>query len=134
MSYIRYNTFQGQSAAIPATGQPISCLYPMVSSAAKEVFIQGVTHDGRTFRPSDWAERLAGVMSQFRPGGSKPGSHLSYSPWCIPTSMGNIKCVVVNRELEAYEPMAWNFVLNFAKDNDLQVVEACLLPDPPLPK
>ncbi len=106
----------------------------MVSSAAKEVFIQGVTHDGKTFRPSDWAERLAGVMSQFRPGGSKPGSHLSYSPWCIPTTMGNIKCVVVNRELEAYEPMAWNFVLNFAKDNDLQVVEACLLPDPPLPK
>jgi len=33
----------------------------------KEVFIQGITHDGRTFRPSDWAERLAGVMSQFRP-------------------------------------------------------------------
>lgn len=134
MSYIRYNTSQDQSAVIPAAGQSISCLYPMVSSAAKEVFIQGVTHDGRTFRPSDWAERLAGVMSQFRPGGSKPGSHLSYSPWCIPTSMGNIKCVVVNRELEAYEPMAWNFVLNFARDNNLQVVEACLLPDPPLPK
>lgn len=107
------------------------CHYPMVSSTAKEVFIQGITQDGRTFRPSDWAERLAGVMSQFRPGGRTPGSHLSYSPWCIPTTMGNIKCVVVNRELEEYEPMAWNFVMNFAKDNGLQVAEACLLPDPP---
>jgi hypothetical protein len=27
--------------------------------------------------------------------------------------------------------MAWNFVMNFAKDNGLQVAEACLLPDPP---
>jgi hypothetical protein len=25
--------------------------------------------------------------------------------------------------------MAWDFVLNFAKDNDLQVAEACLVPD-----
>jgi hypothetical protein len=29
------------------------------------------------------------------------------------------------------EPMAWDFCMNFARDNDLQVVEACLLPDPP---
>jgi hypothetical protein len=27
--------------------------------------------------------------------------------------------------------MAWDFVLNFARDNDLQVAEACLIPDPP---
>ena len=27
--------------------------------------------------------------------------------------------------------MAWDFVMGFAKDNDLQVVEACLLPDQP---
>ena len=103
----------------------------MLSNTAKEVFIQGITQDGRTFRPSDWAERLAGVMSQFRPGGSVPGSHLSYSPWCVPTTLGGVKCVVVNRALEAHEPMAWHFVMNFAKDNGLQVAEACLLPDPP---
>ena len=101
----------------------------MVSQDAKEVFIQGVTQDGKTFRPSDWAERLAGVMSQFRPGGASPGSHLIYSPWCVPTSMNGVKCVVVNRELQRYEPMAWDFVLNFAKDNNLQIAEACLLPD-----
>ena len=102
----------------------------MVSSDAKEVFIQGITQDGKTFRPSDWAERLAGVMSQFRPGGASPGSHLSYSPWCVPTSMNGVKCVIVNRELQKFEPMAWDFALNFAKDNDLQIAEACLLPDP----
>ncbi len=103
----------------------------MVSNSAKEVFILGLTEDGKTFRPSDWAERLAGVMSQFRPGGAIPGSHLSYSPWCIPTTMGNVKCVVVHHDLRDYDVMAWDFVMNFARDNHLQVAEACLLPDPP---
>ncbi|HEY1226010.1 MAG TPA: DUF3579 domain-containing protein, partial [Ramlibacter sp.] len=45
----------------------------MVSSNAIEVLIQGTTRDGRTFRPSDWAERLAGVLSSFRPGGAQRG-------------------------------------------------------------
>jgi hypothetical protein len=101
----------------------------MAQPAAKQVFIQGVTHNGRTFRPSDWAERLAGVMSQFRPGGAQPGSHLSYSPWCVPNTINGIKCVVVNTELREAEPMAWDFCMHFARDNDLQVVEACLMPD-----
>jgi hypothetical protein len=26
--------------------------------------------------------------------------------------------------------MAWDFVMHFARDNELQVTEACLLPDP----
>jgi hypothetical protein len=38
---------------------------------------------------------------------------------------------VVNSELRNCEPMAWDFVLNFAKDNDLQVIEACLLAEWP---
>jgi len=95
----------------------------MDSSRPREVFIQGVTKDGRTFRPSDWAERLAGVMSSFRPGGAQPGSHLNYSPWCIPTVIDGVKCVIVNRELRDFEPMAWDFVINFAKDNDLKMSE-----------
>jgi len=95
----------------------------MVSNAAKEVVILGLTRTGKTFRPSDWAERLAGVMSQFRPGGTQPGSHLSYSPWCVPNSLEGIKCVVVNRDLRDAEPMAWDFCINFARDNDLQVRE-----------
>ena len=76
-----------------------------------------------------WADRLCGVMSHFRPGGPQPGSHLTYSPWCVPTVVGGIKCVVVNAQLRDAEPMAWDFVINFAKDNDLQVVEACVIPD-----
>lgn len=102
----------------------------MASSSANEIFIMGVTREGRTFRPSDWAERLAGVMSSFRPGGAQPGSHLSYSPWCLPTVVNGVKCVVVSTALRDVEPMAWDFVVNFAKDNNLEWGEACLLPEP----
>ena len=93
----------------------------MVPNSAKEVFILGLTKSGKAFRPSDWAERLAGVMSPFRPGGAQPGSHLGYSPWCVPTSFGDVKCVIVNRDLRDYDVMAWDFCINFARDNELQV-------------
>ncbi|MEY4562971.1 MAG: hypothetical protein RLZZ618_2248 [Pseudomonadota bacterium] len=97
----------------------------------RELFIQGVTQDGRTFRPSDWAERLAGAMSSFRPEGSVGGiaSYIGYSPYCVPRVINGIKCVIVNEALREVELMAWDFVMNFARDNDLQVTEACLLPE-----
>lgn len=104
-----------------------------VAHPPREVFIQGVTLDGRTFRPSDWAERLAGAMSCFRPGGVRPGigAYIGYSPLCVPTVINGVKCVIVNEELRRLEPMAWDFVMNFARDNNLQVADACLLPDSP---
>jgi hypothetical protein len=101
----------------------------MVSPSANEVFIQGRTRSGKPFRPSDWAERLSGVMSPFHPAGRMPGAHLGYSPWCNPKVINGVKCVVLNTALRDYDPMAWDFVIGFARDNELEVVEACLLPD-----
>ena len=51
----------------------------------------------------------------------------------MPRVIDGIKCVIVNEALREIEPRAWDFVMSFARDNDLQVVEACLLPDTPLP-
>lgn len=96
----------------------------------KEIFILGRTQAGRVFRPSDWAERLCGVLSQYRPPGRSANRHIVYSPYAKPTMIEGVKCVVVDERLRGIEPMAMNFVLNFARDNDLQVLEACLLPDP----
>jgi hypothetical protein len=103
----------------------------MTVSKPRQVFIQGLTLEGKTFRPSDWSERLAGAMSSFRPGGVRggPGSHIGYSPYCVPRVINGVKCVIVTEALRELEPMAWDFVMNFARDNQLQVSEACLLPD-----
>ena len=99
----------------------------------REYFIQGMTLDGRTFRPSDWAERLAGAMSCFRPDGVSGGigAYIGYSPYCVPRVINGVKCVIVNEALKAIEPMAWDFVMHFARDNKLRLTEACLLPGPP---
>jgi hypothetical protein len=103
----------------------------MPADKPRELFIQGITQDGRPFRPSDWAERLAGALSAFRPGGANlgPGAHIGYSPYCVPRVVDNIKCVIVDERLRGIEPMAWDFVMSFARDNGLQVVEACWLPE-----
>ncbi|MDO5624545.1 MAG: DUF3579 domain-containing protein [Pseudomonadota bacterium] len=94
-----------------------------VTPTSSEVVIKGITREGRPFRPSDWAERLAGVMAQFRPGGgARQGAHIGYSPWCVPKAVDGVKCVVVNRALHAHEPMAWDFVMGFARDNELEVM------------
>ena len=105
----------------------------MTSTPPRQVFIQGITRDGRAFRPSDWAERLAGAMSSFRPGGGRGGigSYIGYSPYCVPRVIGGIRSVIVSEQLRDIEPMAWDFVMNFARDNELQVVDACLLPETP---
>ena len=96
----------------------------MHSNNSNEIIILGVTTSGQTFRPSDWAERLAGVMSSFRPGGAQPGDHLSYSPWCVPNSLDGQKCVIVHTDMRSAHVMAWDFVMGFARDNQLQVIPA----------
>lgn len=96
-----------------------------VRHAVRFVII-GETHEGRRFRPSDWAERLAGVMAAFRPqkkSGARSGveqSHLGYSPYVLPSTHQGFKCVIVDRRLHDIEPLAHNFVLNFALDNRLR--------------
>jgi hypothetical protein len=98
---------------------------------ADEFFILGVTNDGKQFRPSDWAERLCGVMSCFRPEGSGGrDAHLQFSPYVTPTMLNGVRAVVVDNKLRSIEPLAYHFVVDFAKDNDLQVIEACILPEP----
>jgi Protein of unknown function (DUF3579) len=98
---------------------------PMPSPQPRTLFIQGVTRDGKPFRPSDWAERLAGAMSSFRPAGSAGGiaAFIGYSPYCVPRVVDGVKAVLVDSALRDVEPMAWDFVMSFARDNNLVVVE-----------
>ena len=82
--------------------------------AIVEFVIQGVTLDGKPFRPSDWAERLCGVMSAFG------GDHrMQYSPYVHPVTAAGLRCVVVDMRLEEIEPMAYRFLLGFARENEL---------------
>ena len=135
---------QSQAAIQPAARHPLWTDQPpwgrltakptsMTVAQPKKFLIQGVTRDGKTFRPSDWAERLAGAMSSFRPGGKAGGigAFIGYSPYCVPRVIDGVRSVLVDEALRGIEPMAWDFVMNFARDNDLMVVEPDALPSPP---
>lgn len=97
-----------------------------------DFIIQGVTSNGKAFRPSDWADRLCGIMSRFHPdGGSGYDRHLQFSPYVLPAMLDGVRSVVVDGRLVEIEPLAYEFLRSFAKDNDLRLVEACILPESP---
>ena len=87
----------------------------MPEAAVIEFVIQGTTRDGKPFRPSDWAERLCGVMAAFG-----QDQRMQYSPYVYPVTRQGIRSVVVDLRLEEVEPMAYRFLLGFAKDNELR--------------
>ncbi len=102
----------------------------MAATSPREYFIQGMTEDGKKFRPSDWPERLCGVLSFTGPCASGPNARLKYSTYVRPIIQDDLRCVVVDERLRAVAPMAFDFVMNFAKDNRLVVTDGCSLPNP----
>jgi hypothetical protein len=90
-----------------------------MNQTAQFFVLHGTTIDGQRFRPSDWAERLAGVLAPYRPLGSRT-SHLTYSPYAVPKIINDVRCVVIDNRLRGLEPLAWKFVHDFAIDNKLQ--------------
>ena len=83
----------------------------------RSFIILGITATGTRFRPSDWAERLAGTMSVIR-----PDRRMIYSPHVQPGSHDGHPCVFVDARIHGVEPLAYAFLENFARDNELQVL------------
>ena len=92
---------------------------------AAEIVIQGITASGDKFRPSDWADRLCGMMSVFG-----EDRQLSYSPFLKPVMIAGTTCVVVDRQLEEIDGAAYKFLLSFARDNELTLRPGRLLKRP----
>jgi len=103
--------------------------------------ILGLTRDQRVFRPSDWAERLAGIMAQFRDDQGSlrdravsmaSGPSTAYSSLVLPVfvphprhaqassgQVASLRAVLVSGRLYGVEPLAYEFLQQFAIDNDL---------------
>lgn len=88
----------------------------MASRSCDAMLILGVTNSGRTFRPSDWVERLAGQFSTFC-----QDRRLKYSPCVRPLTVEGIRGLLVDVRLVESDPGAFRFLLDFAADNDLTI-------------
>jgi Protein of unknown function (DUF3579) len=89
----------------------------MASPSHYSFIIAGVTSSGAKFRPSDWAERLCGIMSAF---GSE--RRMTYSPYVQPGRTDGETCVFVDVRIRDIESKAYDFLLSFAADNDLKTL------------
>ncbi len=82
-----------------------------------EIIIEGKTLDGAKFRPSDWVDRLCGMLAVF------DQQKMSYSPHLRPMVFQGMNCVAVKKELEHDDPQVFKFLMQFATDNQLRVVD-----------
>lgn len=80
------------------------------------IIIEGVTEEGRPFRPSDWIERISGSLSTF--GNDR---RIRYSLYVQPQMLDGKKCLAVDRRLEDVNPGAYKFLIDFAKGNRLRI-------------
>ncbi|AEJ02439.1 hypothetical protein Nit79A3_2677 [Nitrosomonas sp. Is79A3] len=82
----------------------------------KEWLILGITPDGRPFRPSDWAERLCGVLAYYKNG------RWVYSNYAHPVIRQGQMGILVETVLNDINPNAYKFIMDFACDNSLRVM------------
>jgi hypothetical protein len=88
----------------------------MSKSKDKKIMIQGVTPQGKAFRPSDWAERMSGAMASFK------NSRIQYSPMLQPTvNQEGYKCVLLDPKLKESSPQVYQAILDFATANNLKI-------------
>ncbi|MBE9532784.1 MAG: DUF3579 domain-containing protein [Proteobacteria bacterium] len=90
-----------------------------------KVIIQGITKEGGKFRPSDWAERLCGAVASYG-----PGRRIIFHPNVKLASMEGVKCVVIDASLEEDDEMLFDFLTDFAEENNLQIVRMDNFPPP----
>lgn len=87
-----------------------------MSTDADYLVISGVREDGKTFRPTDWIERISSALASF-----DLQHRLHYSMSVKPCVIDGEKCLVVARCLEQTNPGAYQFVMEFARSNKLRV-------------
>lgn len=80
------------------------------------VVIHGVKEDGGKLRPSDWIERISSTLASFG-----KDHRLRYNQSVHPCIIGGEKCLVVARGLSTSNPGAYQFIMDFARSNNLKI-------------
>ena len=107
----------------------------------EKIIVESITLDGRKFRPSDWIARLCDSITSF--GEGRRVARASYRgherrarhiPFLWPQMIDGALCLVVNIKLRETNPLAYQFVMGFVKDNHLRSRQCRLLECVPPPQ
>jgi hypothetical protein len=101
-----------------------------MSSELPRFVIEGITLDGKAFRPSDWIERLIDTLSTYGVDRrTRPGTYVGPERrrqqmifLCAQMIEGR-KCLVVDARLRDANPAAFRFLQEFTQSNHLRVQE-----------
>ena len=80
--------------------------------------IRGVTEEGKILHPGDWSERISSILASFG-----RDHRLHYSNAVAPCMLNGERCLVVARNLCEINPDAYDFIMGFAKSNQLCILE-----------
>ena len=83
--------------------------------STNKIIIEGVTDQGKVFRPSDWAERLTGRMASFQ------GQRMIYSPMLCPGLHNGHRCIIMDITLKETNPHLYQHIIEFAELNKLLI-------------
>lgn len=95
---------------------------PVRPVPAKALLILGITTDGKTFRPSDWAQRLAAAAT-IDCDYCGPSKQLPCNPMVRVVTQDGVQGVWVSQALAERDARLYEFVLRFAEMNKLVVRE-----------
>ena len=83
-----------------------------------EIFVQGLTKDGKPFRPSDWVDRMCSSFATFG-----ENRKLRYSPYLRPEVLNGVRCLAVDMKLRDVNPEGFEHVIQFADENQLNILD-----------
>ena len=83
-----------------------------------EIFVQGLTKDGKPFRPSDWVDRMCSSFATFG-----ENRKLRYSPYLRPEVLNGVRCLAVDMKLKEVNPEGFEHVMLFASENQLNILD-----------
>jgi hypothetical protein len=83
-----------------------------------EIFVQGLTKDGKQLRPSDWVDRMCSSFATFG-----ENRKLRYSPYLRPEVLNGVRCLAVDMKLKDVNPEGFEHVIQFADENQLNILD-----------
>ena len=78
--------------------------------------ITSTMENGKRFRPSDWIERISSTLASFQ-----VDNRLRYSQGVQPCIIDGEPCLIVASWLETADRVAYDFVMDFARSNQLKI-------------
>jgi hypothetical protein len=100
------------------------------SDETTRLVVEGITEDGRPFRPSDWVERLIDSVSNY--GHDRrarcspyrgPDRRQGQLAFLQAQMLNGKKCLRVDLRLREANPIAFEFLMDFVRSNRLRCHE-----------